>query len=91
MRCKVRFRNIEAPRFTSGGGMMRLNMEIDRCTGIVRVWRVRHRDVAELTLPVLAKIVMDRRAAALAREKLAARKHRRLVRRGLLGCAFGER
>ena len=85
MRCKVRFRNIEAQRFTSGGGTIRFNMEVDRCTGLVRVWQTRHRTVAEIELSTLAKIVMERWAMVQAREHQAERKRRRLVKRGLLG------
>ena len=85
MRCRAIFRNIEAPRFSTGGGVVRYNMEVNRCTGLVRVWEARHRDVAEIELSTLARIVMDRWAAARAREQVAERKRRRLVRRGLLG------
>ena len=89
MRCKVRFRNLVTTRFTSGGGLVRLNMEVDRCTGLVRVWQTRHRSVAEIDLPTLARMVIDRWAVVQAWEKLAEKKRRRFVKRGLLGLAAG--
>lgn len=85
MRCKVRFKNIAATRFPTGGGIVRFNMEIDRCTGLVRVWQARHRTVAEIDLSTLARMVMDRWAAIQAREHMAEKKRSRRVRRGLLG------
>lgn len=89
MRCKALFRNIETTRFPTGGGTVRYNMEVNRCTGLVRVWESRHRTVAEIELSTLARIVMDRWSAAAAREQMVERKRRRLVRRGLLGMGLG--
>lgn len=89
MGCKAHFRNITTTRFSSGGGIVRYNMMIDRCAGIVQVWESGRRTRAELDLPALARMVMDRWAMMQAREQLAERKRRRLVKRGLLGCACG--
>ncbi len=89
MRCNVLFRNIEAIRFPTGGGTVRYNMEVNRCTGLVRVWESRHRTVAEIELSTLARIVMDRWSMAQAKEQMVERKRRRLVRRGLLGLGIG--
>lgn len=86
MGCKAHFRNITTTRFPSGGGIVRYNMMIDRCAGIVQVWQSKHRTRAEIDLPTLARMVMDRWAMVQAREKQAERKRRRLVKRGLLGC-----
>ena len=90
MGCKVHFRNIETRRFTTGGGLVRYNMTIDRCSGVVQVWPSRRRKRAELDLPTLVRLVEDRWAMAQAREQQAAKKRRRLVRRGLLGLGAGE-
>jgi hypothetical protein len=89
MRCKALFRNIETTRFPTGGGTVRYNMEVNRCTGLVRVWESRHRTVAEIELSTLARIVMDRWSMAQAKEQMVERKRRRLVRRGLLGLGLG--
>ncbi len=89
MKCKVHFRNITTTRFKTGGGTVRYNMEVDRCSGIVRVWQVRHRSVAEIDLPTLVRLVTDRWAMVQAREKQTERKRRRLVKRGLLGLGCG--
>ena len=89
MPCKAHFRNIMTTRFPTGGGTIRLNMMIDRCAGIVQVWQSKHRTRAEIDLSTLARMVMDRWAMVQAREKLAERKKRRLVKRGLLGLGVG--
>lgn len=89
MGCKVHFRNIISPRFTTGGGLVRWNMTIDRCSGIVQVWPSRRRKRAELDLPTFVRLVEDRWAMAEARAQQAEKKRRRLVKRGLLGCAVG--
>lgn len=85
-RCrKIRLRNIAATRFASGGGTVYFNMEIDRCSGIVRVWEKRRRTVATLDLAGLARLVMQRHYEQVARERMAERRsRRRSVRRGPL-------
>jgi hypothetical protein len=86
-RCKVRFRDIVAPRFSGSGSLVHYIMEVDRCTREVRVWEKRHRDVALLDLGTLAKIVMQRHQAAQARSAPVRR-----VRRGFgAACGCGGR
>ena len=88
---KIRLRNIPATRFTSGGGTVYYNVDIDRCSGIVRVWEKRKRTVATMDLAGLASLVMQRHYEQLARERLAERRtRRRSVRRGPLAFRCAE-
>ena len=82
--CKIHLRNVSAQRFTSGGGTVHYNIEIDRCAQIMTVREKRRRVVATMPLGMLAKMIMDRYYASLVRERTAERRRRRLVRRGAL-------
>lgn len=79
-RCKIRFRNVLTNRFTSGGGALKLMIEVDRCSGMVDVWEAGHRDVATMDLGTLAKIVLERHWRLQAEQRPV-----RSVRRGLVG------
>jgi hypothetical protein len=84
-RCrKIRLRNIEAQRFTTGGGTVYYNVEIDPCSGVVKVWEKRRRTVATMDLSGLAALVMQRHYEQMAREQQTERRRRRSVRRGAL-------